>query len=191
MCADIQAARQAGAEFVTAMVYAGDVYSTEPDDSQKALFDALFEAGADIVIGTEPYALQPIEIRDLKDSDGTEKKGIAIYSLGTFLGSETYGSSGVDNDISAVFDVIIHKEGTKKARITGFRLTPTCITYTDEDVFVLPAMEVKENASAFSDVADDTVMERIQAACDEIIPGLIKDTGLTGEYSDGRYVVNF
>lgn len=73
----------------------GDVYSTEPDDSQKALFDALFEAGADIVIGTEPYALQPIEIRDLKDSDGTEKKGIAIYSLGTFLGSETYGSSGV------------------------------------------------------------------------------------------------
>lgn len=52
-------------------------------------------------------------------------------------------------------------------------------------------MEVKENASAFSDVADDTVMERIQAACDEIIPGLIKDTGLTGEYSDGRYVVNF
>ena len=96
-----------------------------------------------------------------------------------------------DNDISAVFDVIIHKEGTKKARITGFRLTPTCITYTDEDVFVLPAMEVKENASAFSDVADDTVMERIQAACDEIIPGLIKDTGLTGEYSDGRYVVNF
>ena len=66
------------------------------------------------MIGTEPYALQPIEIRDLKDSDGTEKKGIAIYSLGTFLGSETYGSSGVDNDISAVFDVIIHKEGTKK-----------------------------------------------------------------------------
>ena len=35
-------------------------------------------------------------------------------------------------------------------------------------------MEVKENASAFSGVADDTVRERIQAACDEIIPGSSK-----------------
>ena len=191
MCEDIKSAKKNGAEFVTAMVYAGDVYSTSPDEQQKALFDALFEAGADIVIGTEPYALQPVEVRDLKDSDGTSKKGIAIYSLGTFLGSETYGSAGVNNDISAVFDVIIHKDGNKKPQISGFRLTPTCITYTEEDVFVLPAAEVQENESAFSDVVDDTVMERIRSACDEIIPELIEDTGLTGEYSDGRYVVNF
>lgn len=191
MCDDVKAARRDGAEFVVAMVYAGDVYNTEPDDSQKAIFNALFEAGADIVVGTEPYALQPVEIRDLKDSNGTDKKGIAIYSLGTFLGSEVYGTSGVDNDISAVFDVIIHKEGNGKAQITGFRLTPTCITYTEEDIFVLPAAEVKENESAFSEVADDTVMERINWACDEIIPGLIENTGLTGKYSDGRYVVNF
>lgn len=191
MCEDVRAARRDGAEFVVAMVYAGDVYNTEPDENQKALFNELFEAGADIVIGTEPYAMQPMEIRDLTDSDGSSKKGIAIYSLGTFLGSEVYGSSGVNNDIGAILDIIINKEGNKRPKITGFRLTPTCITYTEEDIFVLPAAEVRENPDSFANVTDDTVMERINAACDEVIPGLLEGTGLTGEYSGGSYVVNF
>lgn len=191
MCNDVRAARRDGAEFVVAMVYAGEVYNTEPDDSQKSLFNSLFEAGADIVIGTEPYAMQPIEVRDLTDTDGTAKKGIAIYSLGTFLGSETYGSASIDNDIGAILDVVVNKEGNKKAKISGIRLTPTCITYTEDDVFVLPAAEVKNNKDSFSDVADETVMERINAACDEIIPGLLEETGLQGSYSGNTYVVNF
>lgn len=191
MCNDVRAARRDGAEFVVAMVYAGEVYNTEPDDSQKSLFNSLFEAGADIVIGTEPYAMQPIEVRNLTDTDGTAKKGIAIYSLGTFLGSETYGSAGIDNDIGAILDVVVNKEGNKKAKISGIRLTPTCITYTEDDVFVLPAAEVKNNKDSFSDVADETVMERINAACDEIIPGLLEETGLQGSYSGNTYVVNF
>lgn len=191
MCNDVRAARRDGAEFIVAMVYAGDAYNTEPDENQKALFNHLFEAGADIVIGTEPYALQPIEIRDLTDTNGTSKKGVAIYSLGTFLGSETYGSAGIDNDIGAIFDVIIDKEGNKKARISGIRLTPTCITYTEDDVFVLPAAEVKNNKENFSDVSDETVLERVKAASDEIIPGLLEGTGLTGQYSENTYVVNF
>ncbi len=191
MCNDVRAARRDGAEFVVAMVYAGEVYNTEPDDSQKSLFNSLFEAGADIVIGTEPYAMQPIEVRDLTDTDGTAKKGIAIYSLGTFLGSETYGSAGIDNDIGAILDVVVNKEGNKKAKISGIRLTPTCITYTEDDVFVLPAAEVKNNKDSFSDVADETVMEGINAACDEIIPGLLEETGLQGSYSGNTYVVNF
>lgn len=191
MCNDVRAARRDGAEFIVAMVYAGDAYNKEPDENQKALFNHLFEAGADIVIGTEPYALQPIEIRDLTDTNGTSKKGVAIYSLGTFLGSETYGSAGIDNDIGAIFDVIIDKEGNKKARISGIRLTPTCITYTEDDVFVLPAAEVKNNKENFSDVTDEIVLERVKAACDEIIPGLLEGTGLTGQYSGNTYVVNF
>lgn len=191
MCNDVRAARRDGAEFIVAMVYAGDAYNTEPNENQKALFNHLFEAGADIVIGTEPYALQPIEIRDLTDTNGTSKKGVAIYSLGTFLGSETYGSAGIDNDIGAIFDVIIDKEGNKKARISGIRLTPTCITYTEDDVFVLPAAEVKNNKENFSDVTDEIVLERVKAACDEIIPGLLEGTGLTGQYSGNTYVVNF
>lgn len=191
MCDDVMAARRDGADFVVAMVYAGEVYDTTPSDQQKALFDALFDAGADIVVGTEPYAVQPIEIRELTDTDGTSKKGVAIYSLGTFLGCEQYGASYVDNDIGVILDVMIDKEGSSKSKITGIGITPTGITYTDDDIFVLPAAEVKNNPSNFADVVDDSAMERINTAYEELIPWMLKDTGLSGQYSGNSYVINF
>lgn len=191
MCNDVRAARRDGADFVAAMVYAGDVSSTEPDDQQKALFDKLFESGADIVIGTEPYAIQPMEIRDLTDSDGTAKKGIAVYSLGTFLGCEQYGASYLDNDIGAILDIVIDKAGNNKAKITGIRITPTCITYTEDDIFVLPAAEVKNNPSDYEDIVDETAMERINEAYENLVPWMLKDTNVSGSYSGNTYVINF
>lgn len=192
MCDDVRSARRDGADFVVAMVYAGEVSSFKPEEDRKELFDQLFEAGADIVIGTEPYAVQPMEIRTLKDTDGTEKKGIAIYSLGTFLGCEQYKkSSGIDNDISAILDIVIDKEGAKKAKITGFRLTPTCIVYTDEDIYVLPAIEVKNDPESFDRIIDEESMERVNAASDNLIPWILNETDYTGEYIGNTYIVNF
>ena len=190
MCDDVRSARRDGADFVVAMVYAGEETAFRPDESKLDLFDQLFKAGADIVIGTEPYAVQPMEIRTLKDSEGLEKKGIAIYSLGTFLGSEVYKSSaGIDNDISVIFDVIIDKEGTKNPKITGFRLTPTFITYTENDVYVLPAIEVKNNFDKFN--LDEQAMERANVASEELIPWILTDVDVEGEYIGNTYVVNF
>ena len=40
-------------------------------------------------------------------------------------------------------------------------------------------------------MTDEIVLERVKAACDEIIPGLLEGTGLTGQYSGNTYVVNF
>lgn len=190
MCEDVRSARRDGADFVVAMVYAGEVSQFRPDDAKKDLYDQLFKAGADIVIGTEPYAVQPMEIRTLTDSDGLEKKGIAIYSLGTFLGSEVYkSSSGIDNDISVILDIVIDKEGTKNPTITGFRLTPTCITYTEDDVYVLPALEVKNNPDEFD--LDEKALERANLACEELIPWILNDVNVEGEYIGNTYVVNF
>ena len=192
MVDDVRSVRREGADFVVAMVYGGEVGAFRPEEARKDLFDQLFEAGADIIIGTEPYAVQPMEIRTLKDTDGTDKKGIAIYSLGTFLGCEQYKSStGIDNDISAILDIVIDKEGTKKAKIKGIRITPTCITYTDDDIFVLPALEVKNNSDNFDDIVDETGMERIQAAAEDLIPWMLTDTDISGEYSGNTYIINF
>lgn len=192
MCEDVRSARRDNADFVVAMVYAGDTTAFEPEDARKDLFDRLFDAGADIIIGTEPYAVQPLEIRDLTDSDGTAKKGIAIYSLGTFLGSEQYAaSSGVDNDLSAILDILIEKEGNKKAKISGIRITPTCIAYTEEDVFVLPAAEVKNDSSKFEDILDEDGLERAISAYEDLIPWMLHYTELEGSYEGNTYVINF
>ena len=75
--------------------------------------------------------------------------------------------------------------------VTGVQTCALPISYTEDDVFVLPAAEVKNNKENFSDVTDETVLERVKAAYDEIIPGLLEGTGLTGQYSGNTYVVNF
>ena len=192
MVSDVRSMRRSDVDFVVAMVYGGEVSAFKPEEERKDLFDQLFEAGADIIIGTEPYAVQPMEIRTLKDTDGSEKKGIAIYSLGTFLGSEEFkSSSGIDNDISVILDVIIDKEGAKKAKITGFSLTPTCITYTENDIYVLPALEVKNKPESFDNIVDEESMERINSASDSLIPWILNDSEIEGEYVGNTYVVNF
>lgn len=192
MISDVRSMRRSGADVVVAMIYGGEVSSFKPEEVRKELFDQLFEAGADIIIGTEPYAVQPMEIRTLKDTDGSDKKGIAIYSLGTFLGCEQYKtSSGIDNDISVILDVIINKEGSKKAKITGFSLTPTCITYTDDDIFVLPALEVKNDPESFNQIVTEEGMERIHNASENLVPWILNDLDLTGEYIGSTYVVKF
>jgi hypothetical protein len=115
---------------------------------------------------------------------------IAISSLGTFLGSEEYkSSSGIDNDISVIFDVIIEKEGAQNAKIKGISLTPTCITYTEDDIYVLPALEVKNNPDEFN--LDEDAMERIDSACEDLIPWILNDSDVVGEFVGESYVINF
>ena len=91
-CDDVGTASQ-NADLVVVLVQCGDSYATEPDTSQTELFDAFFNAGADIVIGNGSYSLMPVEVKDIQDENGTSRKGLAIYSLGTFLGSQVYSES--------------------------------------------------------------------------------------------------
>ena len=90
-----------------------------------------------------------------------------------------------------ILDVIIDKEGAKKAKITGFSLTPTCITYTENDIYVLPALEVKNKPESFDNIVDEESMERINSASDSLIPWILNDSEIEGEYVGNTYVVNF
>ena len=88
-------------------------------------------------------------------------------------------------------EILHFVEGAKKAKITGFRITPTCITYTDDDIYVLPAIEVKNDPESYDRILDDEVMERINAASDNLIPWMLNDTDYTGEFIGNTYIVNF
>lgn len=68
-------ARQAGADWVIALVHWGENYA-EIDDAQRYWARALVEAGYDVVVGTGPHLLQPVEL-----IDGTP----VAYSIGNFV----------------------------------------------------------------------------------------------------------
>ncbi len=187
---DIRSMRREGVDFVCALIYAGDSYGTAPEEERKALFDKLFQVGADIVIGNEPFALQPIEVKKLTDADGTEKYGVAAYSLGTFLGSEQY-SGYFDNDIGAILNINIRRVGNTKAKIAGLSLTPTVISYGEDQIYVLPAVGVNENYESYGTAIGTDVIDRARSAVEDVAPKLLEDTGYKGTWNGNSFTINF
>ena len=62
MCGDVAGMRKEGAEAVVVMLHFGENYAEVPDDYQKNAAHKLIEAGADVVFGSHPHTLQPLEI---------------------------------------------------------------------------------------------------------------------------------
>ncbi len=78
--ADVSAARKEADVVIVAMHW-GTEKQTEPDSEEKKYAQILADAGADIVIGSHPHVIQPMEW--LKGSGGN--KTLVAYSLGNFL----------------------------------------------------------------------------------------------------------
>jgi len=76
--------KDAGA-FVIVNVHGGEEYRFTPTQSQRRLYEALCSAGADVVFGSHPHVLQPIEWYG---------KSLIVYSLGNFLFNGMEGMPG-------------------------------------------------------------------------------------------------
>lgn len=76
MAADVEKARQKGAEFIFACIHWGNEYQLLPHSSQKQLAKYLTEIGVDAIIGGHPHVIQPMELNDGK---------LIVYSLGNFI----------------------------------------------------------------------------------------------------------
>lgn len=82
---DVEKARKAGAELVCVCMHWGNEYEMLPSKSQKSLAGFLREIGVDLIIGSHPHVVQPMEM-DYSAGHGT---GCAtVYSLGNFISNQ-------------------------------------------------------------------------------------------------------
>lgn len=77
--------RADGAEVIIFYMHWGDEYELEPNAMQVEIAQFLANEKVDIIFGTHPHSLQPIDI--LTSSDGTSETPV-IYSMGNFLSSQ-------------------------------------------------------------------------------------------------------
>ena len=103
MKADIQKAKDAGADYVFIDMHWGEVDSAVPNTEQKDLADFLFNNGADFILGSHPASLQPMEVR--QNSDG--KNVYISYSTGNFISASKYNYSNIE----MVLNIEITKSG--------------------------------------------------------------------------------
>lgn len=86
IASDVAKARRMGAEIIAACMHWGDEYRLLPNQQQKNLASFLKSLGVELIIGSHPHVIQPMELR--KD----EKTGVShltVFSLGNFISNMT------------------------------------------------------------------------------------------------------
>ena len=87
IASDIEAARNSGAKAVIILLNWGKT-GKAPDKAQRALAQSIADAGADLIIGSGSRVPQAAEYLPVQQTDGSEKKILCIWSLGTTLSGD-------------------------------------------------------------------------------------------------------
>lgn len=184
MCQQVKALDEAGVDVVMPIIHFGTEYREMPDDYQKMCVDRLFEAGADVIVGSHPHVVEPMEIRQITNPDGTTKTGYVIYSLGNFISSQRY-EAGVMKDIGLVMDMDFEKVGDETT-LTGWRFAPTYVYWTDDVIGVVPVVEAHDCREAY-DFLQEKDWARIDDSYAKTIETLSAITDCPYEIIDYKY----
>lgn len=82
---DVKALRNAGAEIIIANMHWGEEYHLQPVASEKSMADYLTSLGVDVIMGSHPHVVQPVETRTNPITDTPVQ---VIYSLGNFISNQ-------------------------------------------------------------------------------------------------------
>lgn len=106
IAADIAEAKLFNPDFIIANMHWGLEYNQHPSKEQRSLADWLLQQGADLVIGSHPHVVQPVELR--RKADGTS--GLVAYSLGNFISNmqKDHTNGGM------VLKVVLCRKGLRK-----------------------------------------------------------------------------
>ena len=118
--ADVNAAKQ-NSDVVIVFPHWGTENSTSVSDYQREYIKLFSELGVDIVIGTHPHVLQPVE---WVENEQTGKKMLVYYSLGNFISHQT----SLNQLCGGMAQITIEKRG-EDISITNAKLTPVVCWY--------------------------------------------------------------
>lgn len=114
--ADIEKAEEL-ADVVIVCPHWGTEYATSPSTYQRTFAEQMTEAGADLIIGTHPHVVQPVEWVESENGN----KALCYYSLGNYVSTQKGGISMLEG----------------MAWVT-FHVTEEGITITEEKTGIIP-----------------------------------------------------
>lgn len=83
--ADIAQAKASGANVIVVSLCWGKIGAATPTDDQRALAQAIADAGADMIIGTHSGVLQPVQVLTANRGDHKYHPVLCAYSLGNLM----------------------------------------------------------------------------------------------------------
>ncbi len=117
--AGVAALQEAGADIIIAALHWGDEGKYRPTADQQAIGHAAIDAGADIVYGSHPHVLQPVEAYG---------DGYIFYSLGNW----SFGGNTAPRDRdTAIIQITVAREPDGTLSLSEATCIPCCVSGTD------------------------------------------------------------
>jgi poly-gamma-glutamate synthesis protein (capsule biosynthesis protein) len=154
IAADLQKAREGKPDKIIACMHWGVEYETEPGLAEVELAEWMLREGADVIIGSHPHVLQPMERQQGIDSAKTE---IVVYSLGNFISNMRIART----DGGALFGLTLKKYGERCDIINeGYCLTWVYVPVSSgkKRYFVLPVSKFEDDSDFFEKGSYDAMM---------------------------------
>ena len=142
----LERARKLSPDIIIACFHWGNEYQLKPNIHQKKAAEISFNNGADLIIGTHPHVLQPVEIK-IASNDIKNIKVVA-WSLGNFVSFQRT----LPRERNCILAVEVVKDDEGVTRISKVSTAPlyviapgqkrTEVTYAGNDEKVLASMDL-------------------------------------------------
>lgn len=129
------------------IIHWGNEYQRVPSKFQSELAKLLSDAGVDIIIGSHPHVVQPVEM--IKSSDGSNET-LIVYSLGNLISNqrkETLGNSYTEDGL--IISIDINKDSSNSdAYVSNVKCIPTWVNkYSDNNKFVYEVVPIEDKVT--------------------------------------------
>lgn len=129
------------------IIHWGNEYQRVPSKFQSELAQLLSDAGVDIIIGSHPHVVQPVEM--IKSSDGSNET-LIVYSLGNLISNqrkETLGNSYTEDGL--IISIDINKDSSNSdAYVSNVKCIPTWVNkYYDNNKFVYEVVPIEDKVT--------------------------------------------
>ena len=160
---DIEYAKENEAEYICVMIHWGDAISSTVSDEQKEIADFLVENGVNLIIGSHPSVVQPMEVRKNAEGDNV----FIAYSIGTYIST----LSAEEARTELVLNIELRKSGKDdKVYLNKVDYTPIYMLDLGEgalDRFQL--IDMKEEAMTYTSGSAQSISRETY---DKLIEGL-------------------
>ncbi len=161
------------ADFVVVCPHWGKEYVLEQTKNQKNWAEIFTENGADLILGTHPHVIEPIE--QIISENGNQ--ALAYYSLGNFVNWTSGTGAGVSNRmVGGMAQVTISLDENGEAVITDYGVLPV-VCHLEKGfggVTVYPLSEYTEELAACNEILKQDESFSLDY-CWELVEGVFGD----------------
>lgn len=117
------------ADFTIVCPHWGNEYELGIADSQKKWTEIFFEHGVDLVIGTHPHVIEPIEM--ISDEE-TGQSMLVYYSIGNFVNWTSGSGAGIANRmVGGMAEITVSRDQTGQVYIKDYGVEPVVCHLTE------------------------------------------------------------